>query len=143
MTTPPIQDISTVEQLRAANRQLGIASIVGRVPHFRFAIAGLSDASNREATERMSTYESECGCFAGGLLMGASVLGCIVIFIVSGISNFMASHEIGHACWPATSSTRTSGKVRSAAGLWTQLIAHFSGAAQTSPCGALSGPSAY
>jgi hypothetical protein len=86
VTTPLIQEITSVDELRAANRRLGIASMVGRVPHYRFAIAGLSDATNRDATERMSNYQHECGCFAGGLLMGASVLGFLIMFIVSGRS---------------------------------------------------------
>jgi len=86
MDTPRIQEISSVEQLRALKRRLGITSIVARVPHLRFAVAGLSEASNREASERMSGYQRECGCFAGSLLMGLSLLAFIVAFVVSGRS---------------------------------------------------------
>jgi hypothetical protein len=81
-----IQEISSFEQLQVVVRQFGLTSIVGRVPRFRFVIAGLPEATNREATERMSNYQSECGCFAGGLTMGASVLAFIILFIVSGRS---------------------------------------------------------
>jgi hypothetical protein len=81
-----IQEIRSFEQLQTVVRQFGIASLVSRVPRVRFVIAGLPEAANREASERMANYQSECGCFAGGLAMGASVLAFIILFIVSGRS---------------------------------------------------------
>lgn len=80
------REISSFEQLRSVDRQLGMASILGRIPHFRFVIAGLSETGNREANERMSNYQSECGCFAGGLVMGAFVLAFTALFVASGRS---------------------------------------------------------
>jgi F0F1-type ATP synthase assembly protein I len=81
-----VQEIRSIEQLRVVARQLGVSALVGGLPHVRFAIVGHSESSNREATERMSNYQGECGCFAGGLTMGAYVLAFIVLFIISGES---------------------------------------------------------
>jgi len=84
--TPPIEVISSIEQMRALSRQFGLALLAGQVPRLRFAITGLSEASNREASERMSNYQSECGCFAGGLLTGLFAITFIIHYFVSGHS---------------------------------------------------------
>lgn len=75
--------INSVEQLRAINRRLGITSLVGRIPSYQFALPDLPQSSNREASERMANYHSACGCFTGGLFMGATVLGFVVFYLAS------------------------------------------------------------
>ena len=77
--------INSVEQLRTINRRLGI-TLVFDVPRYRFAIPELPEASNREANERMSNYQNACGCREGGLLMGITVIGFIVSYVISGRS---------------------------------------------------------
>lgn len=79
-----MNQINSVEQLRAANRRLGVGSLIGRVPYYQFAIPDLPEASNRDASQLMSNYQNACGCFAGGLLMGATVIGFIVQYLMSG-----------------------------------------------------------
>lgn len=78
--------INSVEQLRAINQGLGITSFLDRVPHYRFAIPQLSESSNRQASEWMSNYQNACGCFEGGLLMGITVIGFVVSYVISGRS---------------------------------------------------------
>ena len=78
--------INSVEQLRAINHRLGITSCFDRVTHYRFAIPELPESRNREANERMSNYQNACGCFEGGLLMGITVIGFIVSYVISGRS---------------------------------------------------------
>lgn len=78
--------INSVEQLRAINHRLGITAFFDRVPHYRFAIPELSESINREASERMSNYQNACGCFEGGLLMGITVIGFVVSYVISGRS---------------------------------------------------------
>ena len=82
--------ITSVEQLRAIDRSLGLSALLNRVPHYHFAIPELSPARNREASERLSNFRNACGCFAGGLFMGFTVIGFIASYLVSGrgISNF-------------------------------------------------------
>lgn len=77
--------INSAEQLRAINHRLGITSFFD-VPHYRFAIPELSESSNREANERMTNYQNACGCFEGGLLMGITVIGFVVSYVISGRS---------------------------------------------------------
>ena len=81
-----IQEISSIEQLRALGRWLGIALLIGPAPRFQFAISHLPAVTNREANQRMANYQSACGCFAGGLTMGLSALTFIVVYFVSGRS---------------------------------------------------------
>ena len=76
--------ISSVEQLRALARGRALIRFFQRIPDSQFAIPELSEASNREATERLSNYRSTCGCFAGGLVMGLSVIGFFVAYALSG-----------------------------------------------------------
>lgn len=76
--------ISSVEQLRALSRGTTLIRFLRRVPHSEFAIPELSEQSNREATERLANYRNACGCFAGGLVMGLSVIGFVVVYAFSG-----------------------------------------------------------
>lgn len=82
--------ISSVEQLRALSRRRALLGLLQRIPDSQFAIPELSDASNRDATVRLSNYRTVCGCFAGGLVMGLSVIGFFVAYALSGrgISDF-------------------------------------------------------
>ena len=84
MKSLPIQEIRTLEELRAIDRDLGPFALVRPVRHLKFAIAGVSEESNREASEKIASYQKECGCFAGGIAMGLCFLAYIVFVCVSG-----------------------------------------------------------
>src|SRR6266513_4259234 len=85
-----MNQIISVEQLRAITRQLWLVSVVNRAPHYQFAIPDLPESSNREASQLMSKYRNACGCFAGHVPMGLSSVSFIVDYLASGrrISEF-------------------------------------------------------
>jgi len=85
-----MNEIISVEQLRAINSQLWLVSLVNRAPHYQFAIPDLPESSNREASQLMSNYRNACGCFTGRLLMGVTFISFIVHYLTSGrgISEF-------------------------------------------------------
>jgi hypothetical protein len=85
-----MNEIISVEQLRAVNRQLWLVSVVNRAPHYQFAIPDLPESTNRKASQLMSNYRNECGCFMGHLFMGVTFISFIVHYMASGrgISGF-------------------------------------------------------
>ena len=85
-----MNQIVSVEQLRLINHQLWLVSVVNRAPGYQFAIPDLPESSNREASQLMSKYQNECGCFAGQLLMGVALISFVVHYLASGrgISEF-------------------------------------------------------
>jgi hypothetical protein len=85
-----MNEIISVEQLRAINRQLWLVSVVNQAPHYQFAIPDLPESSNRQASQWMSKYRNVCGCFTGHLLMGVTLISFTVHYLASGrgISEF-------------------------------------------------------
>jgi hypothetical protein len=85
-----MHEIISVEQLRALDRQLWLVSVFNRAPDYQFAIPDLPESSNREASQLMSKYRNACGCFAGHVLMGLTIISFIVHYLASGrgISGF-------------------------------------------------------
>jgi hypothetical protein len=82
--SPTMQEIHSLEQLRAIDRDLGVFALVKPVRYLKFAVAGVSEERNLEASEKIAKYQKACGCFAGGITMGLCFLAYIVFLIVSG-----------------------------------------------------------
>ena len=76
--------INSIEQLRDCSRLPAVLRFLGTVPDYQFALPAFSETENRIATERLTNYRKACGCVAGGLVMGLSVIGYVTTFALNG-----------------------------------------------------------
>ena len=123
--------IATLEQLLELRHRFRSVFLLRHATDYRFELPMLTEQVNRDIGLRFNSHKNECGCFAGGLLVGLCGVSLLLYVLLSGISiadlgwrqlglsllGLIACLFIGKALWVLYSRLRMVGTLNEAIAL--------------------------